>query len=77
MTQFTFSAGFSNDLSGWTAALEKTLAVASYKRTFEVTSKYSPVVVLNNPVFSKTNDRNQCHENCRRAELDGMGKRVF
>jgi hypothetical protein len=76
MSGFTFADGFTNDLEGWTKAMEKTIAVPSYKRFLEVTSNYSLVVVANNPNLTKVNDRNQCHENCRLAELEGVGKRV-
>jgi hypothetical protein len=76
MSGFTFSEGFSNDFAGWKEAMEKTIAVPSYKRFLEVTSNYNPIVVANNPHLTKVNDRNQCHENCRLAELEGVGKRV-
>ena len=76
MSDFTFADGFTDDLGSWTRALEQTLAVPSYKQFIEVTSGHSPVVVANNPNLTKTNDRNQCHENCRLAELEGLGKRI-
>ena len=76
MSGFTFVDGFSNDLAGWTKAMEQTIAVPSYKRFLEITSNYQLIVVANNPNLTKTNDRNQCHENCRLAELDGAGKSV-
>jgi hypothetical protein len=76
MSGFTFVDGFTNDIASWTTAMEKTIAVPSYKRFLEITSNYQLIVVANNPNLTKTNDRNQCHENCRLAELDGAGKRV-
>jgi len=76
MSGFTFADNFTNNLAGWTKAMEQTIAVPSYKRFLEVTSSFDLVVVPNNPNLTKTNDRNQCHENCRLAELDGVGKRV-
>ena len=45
MSGFTFADGFTNDLEGWTKAMEKTIAVPSYKRFLEVTSSYGLVVV--------------------------------
>lgn len=76
MAGFTFTDGFTNDLAGWTTAMNKTIAVLSYKRFLEITSKSSLVVVGNDPTLTKNNDRNQCHENCRIAELQGVGKRI-
>ena len=76
MSGFTFAEGFTNDFDGWKEAMEKTIAVPSYKRFLEVASNYNPIVVVNNPNLTKVNDRNQCHENCRLAELEGVGKRV-
>jgi hypothetical protein len=74
MSGFTFVDGFTNDIAGWTKAMKQTIAVPSYKRFLEITSDYQLIVVANNPNLTKTNDRNQCHENCRLAELDGAGK---
>ena len=76
MAEFSFIEDFTNDLDGWTKAMEKTIANPSYKRFLEVTSKSSLLVVANDPNLTKSNDRNQCHENCRLAELQGVGKRV-
>jgi hypothetical protein len=76
MNGFTFADGFTNDIAGWTTAMEKTISVPSYKRFLDVTSKSRLVVVTNNPTLTKNNDRNQCHENCRLAELEGVGKRI-
>jgi hypothetical protein len=76
MAEFTYIEGFTNDLDGWTKAMEKTIAIPSYKRFLEVTSKSSLLVVANDPNLTKSNDRNQCHENCRLAEVQGIGKRV-
>jgi hypothetical protein len=76
MSDYTFADGFTNDFDGWSKAVEKTMAVPSYKRFLEVTSSYSLMVVENNPNLTKVNDRNQCHENCRLAELEGIGKRI-
>lgn len=76
MSEFTFIDGFTNDLAGWTKAMNETIAVPSYKRFLEVTSNSSLIVVANDPSLTKSNDRNQCHENCRLAELQGIGKRI-
>lgn len=76
MAEFTFIEGFTNDLDGWTMAMERTIAIPSYKRFLEVTSKSNLIVVANDPSLTKSNDRNQCHENCRLAEAQGVGKRV-
>ena len=76
MSGYTFAAGFKNDLDSWKLAIEKTIAVPSYKRFLEVTSEYKLQIVVNNPRLISTNDRNQCHENCRLAELNGVGKKV-
>lgn len=74
--EFTFVDGFANDFASYQAALEKTMKVPSYKKFIEITSPYQPIVVVNNTNFSNNNDRNQCHENCRLAELEGKGKLV-
>ena len=76
MSGYTFADGFKNDLDSWTLALEKTMAIPSYKRFLEVTSKHQLQIVVNNPNLVQSNDRNQCHENCRLAELDGVGIKV-
>ena len=76
MSGYTFAAGFKNDLESWKLAIEKTIAVPSYKRFLEVTSEHKLQVIVNNPKLLSTNDRNQCHENCRLAELNGIGKKV-
>jgi len=75
-SKFTFVDGFANDYASYQAALEKTMNVPSYKKFIEITSPYQPIVVANNPNFFINNYRNQCHENCRLAELEGKGKLV-
>ena len=72
----TFVAGFENDFHSWVQVIEKTLAVPSYKRFLDVTSKYELQVVPNNQNLLPVNDRNQCHENCRLSEVNGVGKRI-
>ena len=76
MSGYTFVHGFTNDFDSWSQVIQKTLAVPSYKRFIEVTSKHNLQVVANNPDLLPTSDRNQCHENCRLAEIDGVGKSV-
>jgi hypothetical protein len=76
MSVFNFADGFANNIDGWTKALEKTNAVPSYVRFLNVTSNYELVVVVNNPNLTSSNDKNQCHENCRKAEIEGIGKRI-
>jgi len=76
MAGFTYIEGFANDLDGWTMAMEKTDSVPSYRRFLEVTSNFKFVVVANDPTLTKSSNKNQCHENCRLAELQGIGKRV-
>jgi len=75
-TDFMFVDGFRNDLISYQIALEKTLAVPSYKKFLEITSPYQPIVVINNSADFADNDKAQCHENCRLAELEGRGKLV-
>ena len=76
MSGYTFATGFKNDFDSWSLAIEKTIAVPSYKRFLEVTSEHKLQVIVNNPKLISTNDRNQCHENCKLAELNGIGKKV-
>jgi hypothetical protein len=76
MSGFTFAANFTNDLDGWTKAMQQTLAVTSYNRFLKFTSDYEPVVVENDPTLTEVNHKNQCHGNCRIAEQNGVGKRV-
>ena len=76
MAGFTYTEGFTNDLVGWTMAMEKTVSVPSYKRFLEVTSNFNLVVVANDPTLTNSNNKAQCHENCRLAELQGVGERV-
>ena len=71
-----FCIDFENNLGGWNKALDQTLAVQSYKKFLQETSPFEPVVVENNPNLTESNSRNQCHENCRIAESNGLGKKV-
>lgn len=61
---------------GWNKVLNKTLAVISYKKFFDVTSKHAPIIVKNDDKFYKENKKGNCHVNCKKAEEDGLGKRV-
>lgn len=76
MSNFTLANNISDQLESWDDALKNTLKIPSFKKFLEVTSKHKPVVVINNPKISKFNERNRCHENCRLAELEGLGTRV-
>jgi len=76
MSAYQFIDGFENNLDDWTKALKQTLSVQSFKKFLQVTSPFEPVVVKNNSNLTDTNSRNQCHENCRIAELNGQGKKV-
>ena len=76
MSALKFSDGFVNNLEAWNKALEQTLAVQSYKKFLQVTSPFEPVVVENNPNLTGSNSRSQCHENCRIAESNGLGKKI-
>lgn len=76
MAGFTLKDEVQDNLIGWQNVLTKILSITSYKKFFEVTSSYPPIVVVNNPTFTKSNDRNQCHLNCREAEESGTGIKV-
>lgn len=76
MATLNFINDFENTFKAWSDALEKTLSVPSYKKFLHITSHYEPIVVENNPNLIESNSRNQCHENCRIAELNGQGKKV-
>ena len=76
MSKLKISNTVSNNFKGWNEVLQKTLAVTSYRRFFEVTSKHNSTVVINNSDLYKSNKVGNCHENCRLAEKDGLGIRV-
>jgi len=70
---YSFINGFSDDISDWSNALEQVCSNSSFKRFLQVTSKSRLLVVPNRPDLTLTNDRQQCHENCRLAQEDGLG----
>lgn len=76
MTTHKYITGFNNNKVDWEKALEQTLAVKSYNKFLQITSPLHPIIVENNSNLTITNSRNQCHENCRTAELNGLGKKV-
>lgn len=76
MQKLKLSAGLQDNYTSWEAALEKIMAVPSYKMFFKETSKFKPVVVRNDINFGPTNNEGESHQNCLRAELEGLGKRV-
>lgn len=76
MFKFTLIDKISNDEQTWINAISSITSVPSYEKFLRITSERSLVVVKNNQNFAEDNTRNQCHENCRKAEIEGKGKRV-
>ena len=76
MGKIKVAKGVVNDYNGWNEVLQKTMAIKSYKKFFEVTSQKSAVVVKNDASIFRENKIGHCHENCRKAELEGLGLRV-
>ena len=76
MSGYTLKEGFADTYDGWQDVLAQIMAVTSYKTFFQVTSPHSPVVVKNDPSYAPSNDRNQCHMNCKIAEESGLGKHI-
>ena len=65
-----------NTFEGWAEVLEKMLKVQSYKKFFDVTSKFAPIIVENDSTLFEKNIEGFCHLNCKDAENEGLGKRV-
>jgi len=83
MNQSNINSGFqliddlTKDITTWERVLEKMLAVPSYKKFFEVTSPYKPVVVRNNSSITPFNQNLNCHFNVKNAVENGLGEHVF
>ena len=76
MSKIQVAKGVVNDYNGWNEVLQKTIAIKSYKKFFEVTSQKSAVVVKNDASIFRENKIGNCHENCRKAESEGLGLRI-
>jgi hypothetical protein len=61
---------------GWEQRTLEIMAVPNYKKFLEITSPYGLHVVASNPDFSKLNQKNNFHENCKLLELQGKGRAV-
>ncbi len=75
-SSYKFIDGFIDNMAYWENVLKQVKSRLSFKRFLDVTSEQGPLVVSNRPDLTLTNDRHQCHENCRLAALSGLGTPV-